>query len=153
MLDIFCCCRSIQAYTEQEIKHLRSSSCEKSVRLSPSLTLIQEQPSSPFLLSTAPSSWSCRLPKAAMARLTGQTVAGCQQSWQGKDWEKQSPSSATATCLQPLEGKNNNNHNLNKPTETEQDCARATLPAQRIQQSWGWWAVLAPRAGSRIFQL
>lgn len=76
LLDIFCCCGSIQAYTEQEIKHLRSSSCEESVCLSPSLTLIHEQASSSFLLTTAPSSWSCRRPKAAMGRLTGQTVAG-----------------------------------------------------------------------------
>lgn len=76
LLDIFCCCGSIQAYTEQEIKHLRSSSCEESVCLSPSLTLIHEQASSPFLVTTAPFSWSCRRPKAVMGRLTGQTVAG-----------------------------------------------------------------------------
>lgn len=44
--------------------------------LSPSLTLIQEQAGSPFLLTAAPSSWSCRRPKAAMAQLMGQTLAG-----------------------------------------------------------------------------
>lgn len=130
LLDIFCCCRSIQAYTEQEIKHLRSSSCEESAGLSPCLTLIQGTGQQPFPPPHSSILWSCRRPKAQLGsgdRLWPARDSGCQQSLQGTDWENQSPSPAMVTCLQPLEEKNNNDRNLDKPTETEQGCARATL--------------------------
>lgn len=75
LLDIFCCCRSIQAYTEQEIKHLRSSSCEESAGLSPCLTLIQGTGQRPFPPphSSIPVVLS---PSKGTARLRGQIVAG-----------------------------------------------------------------------------